>query len=140
MVEKNGISDIVNWHGKVIRSEVFNHLNNAHMMVLPSLHDANTTAVWESLSMAVPVLTLDHCGMHDVITPEFGIKIPIHSYNQVVCDIAKELTDLVKTPEKVKEMAESVVNNRGKYTWETRKEFFENMYDTAIEQYKIRNK
>lgn len=133
--QNNGISDCVNWHGKVERSKVFNMLNDAHLMMLPSLHDANTTAVWESLSMGVPVLSLDHCGMHDVISPELGVKIPIHSYNQVVEDIRKVLIDFINNPMRLKELAESVVNNRQKYTWDTRKLFFENMYDIAIEQY-----
>lgn len=131
----NGISDCVNWHGKVDRSVVFKMLNDSHLMMLPSLHDANTTAVWEAFSMGVPVLSLDHCGMHDVLTPEFGIRVQIHSYNQVVNDISKVLVGFINKPEKLKLLAESVAKNRTKYTWEYRKEFFEKIYNIAIEQY-----
>lgn len=128
----HGLSSCVHWNGKVDRERVFELINEAHLNVITSLYDANTTVIWEAMSMGVPAMALDHCGMHDVIKEDTGIKIPIHSYGQVCSDIAAALTRMINDPERRRVMAQRVVESRGQYTWENRKKFFERMYDLAI--------
>lgn len=130
--DDHGLSGSINWHGRVDRSQVFELLDSAHLNIITSLYDANTTVIWEAMSRGVPTLALDHCGMHDVITDDTGIKIPIHSYDQVCNDIMAVLAGLLNDPDWLKQMALNVMGDREKYTWDTRKAFFETMYSLAI--------
>lgn len=131
-VNKHGLSEFVHWNGNVKRERVFSLLNKSHLNVITSLHDANTTVLWEAMSMGVPTMSLDHCGMHDIITGETGIKIPIRSYKQVVCDICEKLQMMIDNPKLRRTMADAVIENRNQYTWKYRTQFFEKVYDLAI--------
>lgn len=130
--KEHGLEDSVRWNGRVERERVFTMLNEAHLNVITSLYDANTTVIWEAMAMGVPTMSLDHCGMHDTITSETGIKIPIHSYEQVVDGIKENLQQLIDNPKKKLQMAEALVDYRKQFTWEQRSQFFEEMYNLAI--------
>ena len=134
--KKHGLENCVKWNGRVERNKVFDLINDAHLNVITSLYDANTTVIWEAMAMGVPTMSLDHCGMHDTITKETGIKIPIQSYGQVVNDIRDNLLRLINNKELKYQMALAVMKDRDKYTWESRSSFFEDMYNTAI---RVRN-
>ena len=71
-------------------------MKNSHLHVISSLGEATTTVLFEAMSYGVPTMTLDHCGMAGVVCEECGIKIPIHSYNQVISDIAKRIDELIE--------------------------------------------
>ena len=137
-VIKNGLNEVVEFHGNVARNKVFEMLQNAHLMVITSLIEGNPTTIWESMSHAVPTLTLDHCGMHDTIKDGSGIKIPLGSYDEVVNRIIFELQKLAETPSILKDMALQLVKDREEFTWEKRKEIFENLYYTAEQQFRNR--
>ena len=130
--QKHGLEENIKWNGRVERNRVFELINDAHLNVITSLYDANTTVIWEAMSMGVPTMSLDHCGMHDIITGETGIKIPIRSYKQVVCGICEKLKMMIDNPELRRTMADAVVENRTQYTWKYRTQFFEQVYDIAI--------
>lgn len=134
----NDLENIVTLKGQVERSEVFSLMSNAQMMLLTSLMDANTTVVWEAMSHAVPVLSLDHCGMHDTIKEESGIKIPLGTYDEVVNSITEVFRKLVERPELLKEMAENLLKDREAYTWERRSVKFDNLYALAEKQFEER--
>lgn len=129
---KHGLEKSVCWIGKVNRGRVFALLNESHLNVITSLYDANTTVIWESMSMGVPTMSLDHCGMHDIITDETGFKIPIRSYRQVVHDICDKLQMMMDNPKLIRQMADTVIEYRDKYTWKYRTQYFERVYDVAI--------
>ena len=122
-------------HGKVDRQEVFQSISSAHMMVLPTLKDANTTVVFEAMAHAVPTMCFDHCGMHDTIKKGSGIKIPIASYSQSVNNMALQLRRVANDRSILKKMAEQLLEDRKVYTWEHRMNTFEEYYKLAVTQF-----
>lgn len=137
---QHNIDHFVNWEGQLPRQEVYKKLNESHLMVMPSLIDANTTVVWEAMAMGVPTMALDHCGFHDTIVHgKTGILIKPDGYTQTVNTIARELNELITHPEKLKSLADGVVEDRVKHTWDERKKFFEETYRIAEEQFEKRN-
>jgi glycosyltransferase involved in cell wall biosynthesis len=134
-IMNKSLQDVVTIHGQLERSAVFTLLSRAHLMLLPSLYDANTTVVWEAMAYAVPTLCLDHCGMHDTIKEKSGIKIPVSSFNRVISNVSLQLKRISEHPEILQEMAESLIEDRAEYSWESRMAKFEKLYDLAIEQY-----
>ena len=86
-------------------------------------------------------MALDHCGFHDtIIHKETGILIKPLGYKNTVNAIAKELNELLIHPEKLKQMANAVIEVRKGHTWDNRKVFFEKIYQLAEEQFQKRNK
>lgn len=132
----NNINSIITWHGAVPRTEVMTLLENSHLHIISSLTEANTTVIWEAMTNQVPTLSLDHCGMHDVICDQCGIKIPINSYQQVIDDIAQKIDYYSVNRAELKKMSDGSIICAEKYKWDERVTFFENMYNEAISIHK----
>lgn len=134
-IEK-GINHLIKWHGKIARSEVFSILSQAHLHIITSLGEANTTVIWEAMSLSVPTMTLDHCGMHDVVCDKCGIKIPIVSYEQIIEEISAQLQKLMNHPELLKKLSEGVAECAQAFQWDKREAFWNEIYDEAITNFK----
>lgn len=138
MIEYAKLLDImhfIKWHGRIARDKIYELLDISHLHIITSLNDANTTVVWEAMSMGVPTLSLDHRGMHDTIDSHTGIKIPIISYKQTVKGIANQLINIINNPEILHRLAVGVINTRDKYTWNNRVSIFNELYEKAIQRY-----
>ena len=132
------IKNNVVWHGMLPREQVFDLVDNSQLMIISSLHDATTTVLWEAMSMCVPVMTLDHKGMKDVIRESSGYKIKPHSYKQIVNDMSKIFKDILDNPTVLYEKANRLLDDRKPYTWEKRELFYEDVFDLAEKQFKKR--
>lgn len=133
----NEVSDSIIWHGSVPRGEVIFFLNNSHIMVLPSILDANTTVVWEAMSVGVPILAFDHCGFHDtIIDRKTGFLVHPTTYSKAVKDIADIINEIIDNPQILKEYAMNVLSHRNIYTWENRAAFLNHLYDSITENAK----
>lgn len=109
------ISPHIIWHGRVPRSRVLEILDCAHLHVITGLNEANTTSIWEALAYSVPVVALDHCGMHDVVQPPYGIRIPIDTIDTAIDGITEALETLIAAPVLLETMARSCVDECDKF-------------------------
>ena len=92
------------------------------------------------MSNAVPTMSLDHCGMSGVICEKCGIKVPIHSYNQVVNDIANHIENIIANPTIINKLSEGVIECSKKFMWDDKRiKIFNEAYETAIANFQKRN-
>lgn len=134
-VTKNGLSDNIVFWGNVDRHIVWNIINNSHLHIITSQHDANPTVFWEAMSYCVPTLSLANCGLEDLINNEIGYLIPISDYKTVLTNISEILDNL--TIENLKEKAVNIKKIRYRYCWAHRAVEIEKQYEIAIENYNI---
>lgn len=137
---ENNLDQSIVWHGLIKRNEVFELLTRSHLHIITSLSEANTTVIWEAMSAGVPTISLDHCGMHDTICEKCGVRIEIESYKQVIDDLTYQLDYFVINPKELERLSKGVIECAKKYTWEGRREFFNKMYELAIENRENKNK
>ncbi|MFA6290965.1 MAG: glycosyltransferase [Victivallales bacterium] len=134
-----GLGESIIWHGKVERKQVFELLKKAHLHIISSCIEANTTVIFEAMANSVPTISLDHCGMHDTICEQCGIKIPVIDYRQVVADFAEEFDKITQAPERLQTLAAGTTQCARKYTWGLRREFLNRIYDVAISHFERTN-
>jgi len=138
MSEKLQLQNMITWHGQIPRTDVFNILKSSHLHIITSLGEGNPTTIWEAMSCGIPTISLNHCGMKDVICEKCGLKIDIVSYDQVVDDLSKALLDLLNNPEKINLLSHGVNNCIDNFTWEKRRNLFNQFYNIAIENWKMK--
>lgn len=126
------LADKIDWLGKIPREKVYEEFSRSDMHIITSLSEANTTVVFEAMSLGVPTITLDHCGMKDTICDKCGVKIPISSYDKTKERFTLELDSIVKNRDKLLKLQKGVLECAQEYTWIKRKQFFNNVYDLAI--------
>lgn len=125
---KNNIHTNVIFHGTVPRNQVFEMMNNAHLHVICSLSEGHPTTQWEAMSVGLPTLTLDHCGMGDIINDKCGYKIAISTYKKTIADMSKVLQNVFDNPKQLVELGESTIKEAENHTWEKRVGFFNDLY------------
>ena len=135
MAKELGIDEKITFHGKVERTQVQLVFAQSHIHVISSLGEGNTTVLWEAFSKAIPTLTLDHCGMAGVVSPECGIKIPIHSYHQVISDMAKAIDNLMVHPEEVERLSRGTIACAKKFMWSNRIALYNKVYTDIMKRY-----
>ena len=137
--DNNNINHKITWFGKVGRDQVMSIIKQSHLHVITSLGEATTTVLFEAMSFAVPTLSLDHCGMAGVICDNCGIKIPIHSYDQVTNDISHSIKQLIDNPHQINKLSSGVLECSKQYMYEERIKLFEKIYEEAIQKYNTLN-
>lgn len=131
-VKENNLSEKVTWRGHIPRTEVEKLLTMAHIHVISSLTESNTTIIWEAMSCKVPTLSLDHCGMHDVICEKCGIKVPITTYEEVIEKMAEKIDYYNNNRGELEKLSQGIIGCAEKYMWKNRISFWKDMYNEAI--------
>ena len=86
------------------------------------------------MANGIPTLSLDHCGMSGVICEECGIKIPIHSYEQVTSAIATQIESCIMNPSRIETLSNGVLKCAGKFMWSNRVESFNQIYEQICQK------
>lgn len=135
---KIGVGEYFVWHGQIPRADVLRLLDRSHLHIVTGLNEGNPTSIWEALGRSVPVLTLDHRGMRDVIAPTYGIGIPVTDARQCSQDIAAAIQQLIDAPERLEAMARACATECDKFRLVHRPAIFLDAYESAIARHRAK--
>ena len=133
--DESGLSANITWHGQLSRAAAINVMNGAHLHIITSIAEDNPAVIFEALRLGVPTLTLDHCGMGDVLCNKCGIKIMVAAHHQMAKKIADAIDHLLLRPETLADLALDTVTCATKHHWEKRSKVLNAYYNEAIELY-----
>lgn len=96
-----GIADRVTFHGFVSRERLTDLLDEADVYVFPSLLEGWPASIAEALSLGLPVVTTNHQGMRDMVTPRCGMLADVSWTGRLVDDLTQAFTRLIADPDLV---------------------------------------
>jgi glycosyltransferase involved in cell wall biosynthesis len=130
LAKELGISDHVRFLGGMTRNQVLGWMKVADVLLFPSLRESSPLVLLEAMMAETPVVCLDQGGPGEMVTPECGIKVPVHNSNQVVQDIADALFRLISDPALCRSMGEAGQRRvLSLYDWSKRKERMFQIYE-----------
>lgn len=91
-----GIDHQVKFLGYLRREDALARLGNSSVLVHPSLHDSGGLVCLEAMAAGRPVICLDLGGPAEQVTSETGFRIPAHTPEQSVSDLAKAMIQLAE--------------------------------------------
>ena len=128
-VEKLGLSDKVEFLGRIPREKTAPLYQEADVFVLPSLNEGMSNAMLEALATGLPILATDTGGAKEIVAEgQNGCIIRMKSAE----DIAKKLEKLIKNPELRKKMSEDSRRRALEMSWEKVAEEYYNLYKSAV--------
>jgi glycosyltransferase involved in cell wall biosynthesis len=89
-----GIEDAVSFTGWLPQPETLRQLQNADVLVFPSLREIGGGVVFEALSFGTVPVVADFGGPGDVVNPEVGYKIPMSNEDDMILNIETVLKSL----------------------------------------------
>lgn len=133
LVNKLGVAEMVNFIGKLPREQVLEKLVSCDVLVHPSLHDSGAFVCSEAMAAGLPVICLDVGGPALQVTEETGFKIPAHTPEQVINDMAEAMYKLAINPELRKKMGDAGRRRvEEHFTWEMKAGFINKIYQEVL--------
>ncbi|MBN2320693.1 MAG: glycosyltransferase family 4 protein [Acidobacteria bacterium] len=126
-----GVADAIVWHGWLSQDQTLALLHKCHMAVFPSLLEATSTFVMQSLSTGLPVVCLDHCGFGDIIDDTCGIKIPVSNPGSVVAGFSRALETVTRNPQLVERLSRGAMQCAQQFSWANTVSAISGVYEKA---------
>lgn len=129
--ETLGIAPGIEWLGKVPRARALECFRAADVHVLTSLAEAHSTVLWEAMSVGVPTMAIDHCGMHDSIDDASGIRIPLASIPEMRSNFARAIQRLIDDRGALQHLSAGALACAARNNWDRRRVFWNEAYEQA---------
>ncbi len=128
-----GIAARCRWHGLLPRHEAVARMAASHVFVITSLKDLTSTVILEALSLAVPVIALNHCGFPDVLTADCGILVPVHNPAQIAADLARAIEKLASDETERYRLAGGAPRRAADFSWEKKVAMVDAIYRRKLQ-------
>jgi len=116
-----GLGDRVRFLGKVPFEQVMGLMERCRAFVFTSVQDTSGNVVLEAMSRGKPVITLDHQGAAEIVTPESGIMLPVADYDTVVSSYADAMIRLAGDADLARRLGEGAYREiMENHRWESR--------------------
>jgi glycosyltransferase involved in cell wall biosynthesis len=115
-----GLQSKVTFVGKLPYDELKPIFEKSHLLLFPSLIDSCPMQVFESMAFGLPVVSLDHQGMHDQISEHTGIKVAVSDTQDYPVQLAKAVQELTGDPERYHRLSQNAYEFGQQQLWSKR--------------------
>jgi glycosyltransferase involved in cell wall biosynthesis len=114
-----GVEDAVTFTGWLQHEETLGKLQNADVLVFPSLREIGGGVVFEALMLgAVPVVA-DFGGPGDIVKPDVGYKLPMSNEDEMISKLESILKNLAEDRNKLNDLRQrGMAYAREHLTWD----------------------
>jgi glycosyltransferase involved in cell wall biosynthesis len=127
-----GVADRVNWRGRLPHGEAMRCMADAHALVFTSLLEGSPHVVVEALSLGLPVICHDACGMGIAVTEQCGIKVPLRTLGDSVAGFAGGIRSLLDDPSQVERFSKGALDRSRTLSWDRKVEQMARAYEQVL--------
>ncbi len=121
-VAEMGISDRVNFHGRLTREDSITIIHKCHVFVIPSLRECGGSAILEVMAMGLPVVATNWAGPANHVGPDCGILVDPNSIEEFIDGLAAAMIRFAQSSELRHQMGDAGIKRvRNHYfDWESK--------------------
>ncbi len=123
-----GLEGRVVWHGMLPRDQALRKMAAAHALVHTSVKEGTPHVVLEALSMGLPVICHDACGMGTAVTGDCGIKVPLRDPATSEEGFRRALVRLLVETDLLEKLSREALARADELTWEAKITRYEQSY------------
>lgn len=127
-----GLGPHITWHGWMERQKAVAVMSGADVLLCSSLSEASSTVILEALSLAMPIVTLDHCGMADIVDDSCGIKVRIGYPAETIGRFSQAIGRFLAEPELLPSLSSGALARARQLRWPNLAKRMCNVYLRAI--------
>ncbi|MCC7350107.1 MAG: glycosyltransferase family 4 protein [Phycisphaerales bacterium] len=128
-----GIDRQVEFTGALTRDDCLGRMEQADVLVHPSLHDSGGYVCLEAMCQGKPIICLDVGGPAIQVGDDSGFKIVPGEVKQVIADIATAMRKLAVDDDLCRSMGQSARQRMlEKFTWEHKRDTIEGLYQQVL--------
>jgi glycosyltransferase involved in cell wall biosynthesis len=124
----------VNWAGELPHDQALVEMSKAHVFTFPSLQEASSTVTLEALSLGLPVICHDACGMGFIVNGDCGFKVPMISPDMSVGGFVQALRKLHESPAELTRLSRGALHRSEELSWDYAARMIAEGYDRVLAQ------
>ncbi len=93
-------------------------MRESDVFLFTSLQEGTSTVVMEALSLGLPVICHDACGMSVAVTETSGIKIRMISREKSITDFATAIRSLISNPTQIQSLSAAALHRAQELSWD----------------------
>ena len=118
-----GLENDVTFHGWLPHPEAMAILARSHIMAFPSIREFGGGVVVEAMARGVVPIVVRYGGPADLVEEGCGVSLALKNERDTVQDLERVLKELVKNPDRIKQLGEAArVKAQLTFTWERKSE------------------
>jgi glycosyltransferase involved in cell wall biosynthesis len=129
-----GIADKINWISELPQAQAHAEMTRAHVFAFPSLQEASATVTLEALSLGLPIVCHDACGMGFIVNETCGIKVPMAGFQASIDGFASALRRLQRNPDELARLSKGALERSEELSWDYAARQIAIGYDRVLEQ------
>ena len=110
----------ITWHGQLAYRDALERMGQADLFVHTSTREATSTVVLEALSLGLPVMCHDACGMALAIDDTCGIKVPFVCPEQSILGFRNALNQILQEPGLIQKLSEGALRRASALSWDSK--------------------
>jgi glycosyltransferase involved in cell wall biosynthesis len=115
-----GLDGRVTWSGWLDRQSALERMRAADLFVFTSLKEGTSTVVMEAISLGMPVVCMDVCGMGDVVDQSCGRKVPLEDPERMIDRLRDILLELYRDRPLLAKLAEGTAARARELSWDNK--------------------
>ena len=123
-----GVEDSFTWIGYVPRLTALEIMGKAHLLAFTSVKEGTPHVVLEALSLGLPVICHDACGMRYVVEEKCGFKIQMRNPDESIIGFAKAIESIINAPHLIAEKSSAALARAKELSWERKAKVFSDTY------------
>lgn len=117
---KLGLSSFFCWHGRLEHDKALEIMNKGHIFAFPSLKEGTPHVVLEALSLGLPVICHNACGMGTVVNERCGVKIPLITPGVSIKGFAEAIMAILLQKKDLHVLSEGALERAKELSWEAK--------------------
>lgn len=113
-----GLAGMVKRHGHQPREAALAMMKQSHVLIHSSVKEGTPHVILEALSMGLPVICHDACGMGIAVSDECGIKVNLIDPTTSIQGFADAIQLLGKNPEMLTKLSEGALRRAHELSWD----------------------
>ena len=127
LVKKYKLEKEIIFLGAIPHNVLVDYYIKSHVFLFPSLKDSCPMQIFEAMATGLPVVTLDHQGMTEQITPNTGIKVRVGDDVDYAGELSNAMLHIISNDDVFDLYSRSAFEHGQKQIWSRRiREFINN--------------
>ena len=134
LARRLGVAGHTTWLGRLPYHEALRQYAWPEVFAFTSLRDTSGNVVLEALAAGVPIVCLDHQGMHDIVTDQCGVKVPLGSPRKVIAGLSESIVRLARDAELWERLSRGAIGRAREYLWSSQEGAMADVYGRTLGQ------
>ena len=124
------VEDAITFHGWLKHGQVAPVMKDCDFLAFPSIREFGGGVVLEAMALGLPPLVVDYAGPGELVTPEWGFKVPVNAPDRLIADFRAQLEQIVGDPSVLtRRSAAAQARVADKFLWSCKAEQMLEVYD-----------